>query len=84
MMINGGDMQYPLSGLNSAESDDDQDDDEDDDGHSSMLSNVSLRRSLATSKWPTSSFAQDMAVHSSFESKHPKSSPAFVSLRRHN
>jgi Mitochondrial carrier protein len=49
MMISGGDMFFGSSGFASsfseADEDSDDDDDDDNDGHSSMLSNASLRRS---------------------------------------
>lgn len=77
MMISGGDMHQPPNS-NFDESDDDQDDD-DDDGHSSMLSNVSLRRSVATSNGASSSFVQVATSNSQKDNVPTSGLPAFVS-----
>jgi hypothetical protein len=57
MMVSGGDMGcHPSSNFNyysDLEDESDDDDDDNDDGHSSMLSNASLRRSLATANGGT-------------------------------
>ena len=78
MMISGGDMHPPPT-LNFEESDDENDDDDDDDGHSSMLSNISLRRSLATANGPSSSYGHDTTSNSQKETVPTVESPAFVS-----
>jgi hypothetical protein len=82
MMINGGDL-HQTPGRDFEDSDDDNDNnDDDDDGHSSMLSNTSLRRSVATAN-------AGSALHSSYGSAENSSessasghgvtaSPAFV------
>lgn len=56
MMINGGDLNPPAFDQFSDfdDTDDDEDDDDDNDGHSSMLSNSSVRRSLATANGASS------------------------------
>ena len=61
------------------ESDDDQDDDDDDDGHSSMLSNISLRRSIATSNGASPSNVQDATSNSQKDYVPISGLPAFVS-----
>ena len=82
MMINGGDMHQPPNS-NFEESDDDHDDDhdddDDDDGHSSMLSNISLRRSLATSNGASSSYVQDSTSNFQKDNVPTSGLTAFVS-----
>ena len=83
MMINGGDI-HPTPGRDYEDSEDDDDNnDDDDDGHSSMLSNVSLRRSVATANGGSPLHSPygsaDYANESTAASRHDVSSlPAFV------
>eukprot|EP00545_Synedropsis_sp_CCMP1620_P012457 CAMPEP_0119006562 /NCGR_PEP_ID=MMETSP1176-20130426/2369_1 /TAXON_ID=265551 /ORGANISM="Synedropsis recta cf, Strain CCMP1620" /LENGTH=168 /DNA_ID=CAMNT_0006958491 /DNA_START=62 /DNA_END=568 /DNA_ORIENTATION=- len=69
MMINGGDLTPPAFDDYSDLDDSDDEDDDDNDGHSSMLSNSSVRRSLASAN---GSGAAAGAPLSSYKS--PKSS----------
>jgi hypothetical protein len=88
MMINGGDI-HPTPGRDFEDSDDDNDNnDDDDDGHSSMLSNTSLRRSVATASGGplhSSYGSYDSSNESTTTNRHGvPASPAFVGTNQGN